>query len=564
MFNFTFQVSSTTINKIETIIGNLDPSLFQNIILGILAIFIPFAIVFLTDLLDSKKLKSDFEKMVLSDEVLGTKKVFWLSIFGLFFFSFITGKDVSVQTKIFSIFFIIIFIILFWQPFKKILKFSEGKKTEFEISFLKKLNFSNFIKFKNHAIGDKMIRAWKSFWSDKSEFNEREFTKIFISHINDAIKQDKPNTATQLSQTYIDNINKRDKIAIGYELLPKVFEWDKIFWEKEQKWLKLFNFEEKIKKFYSNKYFPTFKKWTLKLIKTDTFWDWNFFQLTFLSKITVILLKNGHGPYQLFKTTEEHVNKNVKILHSLENDDEKEKISNYINCLLSSFCNNFFNEIGTVQSDYSIWKNFFPKKWKITADNYKNIESRILLNEFLQWTHERITGNNEIEFDKHLSRIVNGLFPNVNPTIFPAFLLWQFSHDIEQAITKKESFYINCVSVSWTSKQSDKKREEALQKKEDITKKETIKIIVNYFSNWKLLKLYKEDLTEDENKKWKEFTEDERKNIIKKVRIKKFKKSNDILESEKIIKLCKTNKQYEYRRNELIELINELIKYLSE
>ena len=57
-----------------------DPSLFQNIILGILAIFIPFAIVFLTDVLNSEKQRSKFEKMVLSDEVLGTKKVFWLSV----------------------------------------------------------------------------------------------------------------------------------------------------------------------------------------------------------------------------------------------------------------------------------------------------------------------------------------------------------------------------------------------------------------------------------------------------------------------------------------------------
>lgn len=35
----------------------LDPALFQNIILGVLAIFIPFAIVFLTDILNSKKEK---------------------------------------------------------------------------------------------------------------------------------------------------------------------------------------------------------------------------------------------------------------------------------------------------------------------------------------------------------------------------------------------------------------------------------------------------------------------------------------------------------------------------
>ena len=76
----------------EPFLQNLDLSLFQNIILGVLAIFIPFAIVFLTDILNSKKEeRGEFEKMVLSDEMLGTKKVFWLSVVGLVFFAFVSG-----------------------------------------------------------------------------------------------------------------------------------------------------------------------------------------------------------------------------------------------------------------------------------------------------------------------------------------------------------------------------------------------------------------------------------------------------------------------------------------
>jgi len=73
---------------------------FSNIILGVLAIFIPFAIVLLTDILNSKKEKrSEFEKMVLSDEVLGTKKIFWLAITGIVFFAFFSGKDISLSAK---------------------------------------------------------------------------------------------------------------------------------------------------------------------------------------------------------------------------------------------------------------------------------------------------------------------------------------------------------------------------------------------------------------------------------------------------------------------------------
>lgn len=59
---------------VSPFLQRLDPALFQNIILGVLAVFIPFAIIFLTDVLDlTKEKRSEFEKIVLNDEVLGRK-----------------------------------------------------------------------------------------------------------------------------------------------------------------------------------------------------------------------------------------------------------------------------------------------------------------------------------------------------------------------------------------------------------------------------------------------------------------------------------------------------------
>ncbi len=128
---------------VEPILRNLDPSLFQSITLGILAIFIPFAIVFFADILNSKnqKKRSEFEKMVLSDEVLGAKKVFWLAIGSIGFFAFFSEPDISISKKIISVFAVIVFTSFFWSTFKRILRFSEGNKLEFEIPFLKKLSF---------------------------------------------------------------------------------------------------------------------------------------------------------------------------------------------------------------------------------------------------------------------------------------------------------------------------------------------------------------------------------------------------------------------------------------
>ncbi len=71
----------------ENLFSHLDPSLFQNIIFAILAIFISFAIVFRTDIFSSTvDNKNDFEKIILNDDIFGTKKVFWISICGVVFF----------------------------------------------------------------------------------------------------------------------------------------------------------------------------------------------------------------------------------------------------------------------------------------------------------------------------------------------------------------------------------------------------------------------------------------------------------------------------------------------
>lgn len=158
------QIIESLKHFIEMLLQGLDPSLFQNITLGILAIFIPFVIVFLTDILSSREQKkTDFEKMVLSDEVFGTKKVFWLAIFGIFFFSFFTGVDTPIIAKLVCLIVIAIIIWQFYRPFKKLLKFSEGDKHQFEKLFLKKLKFRThyfYCNSKNKTIADKMLKSW--------------------------------------------------------------------------------------------------------------------------------------------------------------------------------------------------------------------------------------------------------------------------------------------------------------------------------------------------------------------------------------------------------------------
>ena len=563
-------------NFLEPFLQNLDPSLFQNIVLGVLAIFIPFAIVFLTDLLNSKKEKrSEFEKMVLSDEVLGTKKVFWLSIFGTVFFAFFTGTNIPSSAKILSIIVAVFLIFFFWLPFKKILRFSEGYKPEFEIPFLKKLNFSKFLKFKNKSKAEKIFRSWNSFWSEKSEINERDFTNIFISHINDAINHERFELAVQLSQTYINNIEKRDRFSIGYDILPKIFEWNEFFWNEQQLWLKGYDTEKKIQSFISQKHFPTFRNWALKLYKkTNTkrerFWNWHYFGGEFFQAIIKILLKDGHGSYQLFFSFKKHIEESEKKLEKIIDEKEKEKYWHYVTGLFASFCPTFFNEIDSAPSNYGIWEHDFPAEWKITIVNKDNRTSRVVLHEFLQWSRDRIFKKDDKDnFDKDLTEVINGIFPNVHSSLFSSFLMLFSSSEIKYAIEKEPNFYISGVSVSWSGsveeseEDRDKRLAEMMKAKDISQKEETIQIILKFFHFWQTLTIYKDNLSEDESKNWESYTEEERKLIVKKVRKEKLEKIKAEIDSDEIKKTCENSEIKEFCRKDFLELIELLISEIE-
>lgn len=558
-------------NNLEPLLKNLDPSLFQNIILGVLAIFIPFAIVFLTDILNSKKeKKSEFEKMVLSDEVLGTKKVFWLSIIGIVFFALFSGKDISLSAKILSLIAATILIFLFWIPFKKILRFSEGYKPEFEIPFLKKLGFSNILRFRNKKKSEKLLRAWNSFWSEKSDTNEKEFTTIFISHIDDAIIYEKFYLAIQLAQNYASNLEKRERFSVGYEILPKIFEWHESLWNQEQLWLNDFETEKRIQNIFSQKYLPTFRDWALRLFKwknfkRDRFWNWHYFGRDFFQVIVKVLLKDGHGPYQLFSSFKKHVNNCEQKLDKIDDEKNKERYWNYITGLFASFCPTFFNEIDKAPSSHGIWGHDFPQEWKITPNNKDNKMSRIVLHEFIQWSRDRIFKDNDSkDFDKDLTEVINGIFPNVHSSLFTAFLMLFFSSEVKYVLERKPNFYILGVSVSWsgsieeTEEDRDKKLAEMMRAEEVSQKDETIQVILKFFHFWQVLMVYKDNLSEDESKNWNNLTEDQRLIIVKRVRKEKLAKIRIELECDEISEICRDSETKQAYKNNLIELIKLL------
>lgn len=568
-------IATTTINiwthteKILTpVLKNLDPSLFQNIILGILAIFIPFAIVFLTDLLGKNgQTRTEFEKMVWGEEVLGSKKIFWYSVVGLAILSFFSGTDVSIARKVIAILVALIPVFIFGRSFKKILRFSEGYKPEFEISFLKKLKLSKIFTFSNALKKDRMVRAWDSFWSEKSTHNERDFTKVFIDHIDDVIESEQYYLVPLLAQTYQKNLNKRDQFSIGYEILPKMFEWHERLWEIEQKWLHRENIKEKIQNSFSQKHLPTFRKWVHQFLsrgysKPDYFWNWHYFQQQFFPEISKTLLKGGHEPYQFFSAFKKYVDEAQTKLEKIEDKDRKSRWEGYIMGLFGSFCPVFFDTIDNVPHSFDIWHHYFPPEWKITVSNSKHWVPRIILKEFLEWTQKRIFSTYEANYDKDLTEVVSGLFPSAHHTLFPAFLMLFFSGDIKSTVKRDPNFSIINTGMSWSGEKSDEEVRQMFTQQDQSQKQETVDLIYEYFYHWPILSPFKEDMTEEEFTKWSAYTNGERKLIIDRIRKIKLQKALDELNSSEVVDIGKESDRREHQRKIFVELFQLLLAHI--
>lgn len=562
MFDFIQQFYPPLKGFLEPTLENFDPSLLQNVIISILAIFIPFVIVFLTTVLDPAKQRNNLAKKVLINEIFSPKKIFWLSVVGVILFSLYTGKDVDIEQKIFAIILVIIVVAIFLSSFKKMLKFSEGNTTEFEFSFLKKLKFSKIFKTRNKQKGQKMIDAWNSFLSEKNIFDERRFIDVYISRINDAFRLKMFDTGIKLSEVLLNNIENRDYFIIYNEILTNILRWDELLWNEQQNWLKHYDKRQRLEIFFE-KYIPTFKKIYFSLYKnkrSDNFWQWNFFHNRFLTKITDLMLTTGQEAFPFFDCLKLHINQSEDKLNLIVDQDIKNKYFSYITNVVSKFAQIFYDKIDLADSQFSIWENYFPSEWKITTNNSKNNISRIFLNEFLKWSRERIIRDNKQEFDNSLSNVIHGLFPNVDNSYFSVFILWYFLYDLKNTLIKDVNFYILSVSVSWVGEMDDKQIDEVLKEKENSKKEETIKIIIDYFSShWSVMKFYETDLSEDEKNNWDNLTMDNKKGIIKKIRIKNLEKYKSELENAEIVNMCNKDANYENRRKSLVELIKSLI-----
>lgn len=547
---------------ISPFLQKLDPSLLQNVVLGMLALMVPVGVGILSFFFEERsrgKIESNLELFVLLRQVLKVKHIVLFSICSLFLMSL---YNLHLFFQIISIVFFGFYII--WMvllPFRNILEWFLKNTKEFALNFLKNISVRKDSKL--------LLDAWQALWiGGGSKENEREYTNIFISHIDNALKYGKLNLAIQLSQTYVSNIDKRDRFSIGFEILPKILEWNEILWNKEQSWLTTYDWDKKIKKIFSEKNFPTFQKIALHIFKRiykieDSFWNWNYFEQEFFKNVIVILLNNDH--YQLLTHFKKHIDECENKLGKIDLEKEKQKYWYYIKGVFKVFCTNYFDNINKAQSKYIIWEHDFPNEWKISESNFQNNSSRIIFNEFLSWSEDRIFKKADKDgYNDDLTEVVNGLFPNVHPAYFPDFMMLFFSYSTKDALDKQLNFFIMGSSISWSGEKNDDEITEMFRQNELSRREETINIILKYFSGWRYIKLFKEDLSENENLKWKELSQKEREEIIKTIRKKKLNNLREELSSKEIKEYCNESEIKEKTRTEFISLMDLLIDKISE
>ena len=541
----------------EPLLQNLDPSLFQNVILGILAIFIPFAIVFLTDILDPKKQRNEFEKMVLNQEILGTKKVFWLSVPSIAFLSFFAGTQTHPAAKFSAIVFLMVISFYLSKPFWKILRFSEGYKREFEIGFLNGLNLTRIFRFRNKSREEKMIKAWSSIWSEKSAYNEKGYTEAFMKHIDDAVESKKYELAITLAEAYQNNLNnnldRHAKLLMAQKMLPKTLKWHATLWEAKQEWLKWLNRSEteKQKTFFS-KHFQS---------QDETFWNWDYFQQKLFPAMLKILLHDYSGCYLFFDYIKRHIDEAETKLEKSENNNEKAKWERYITGLFGNFCPVLFENIGSVSNHFEFWKDNFPSNWKITTANSRRKRvPEIILGQFLRWAERRIF--RETDYDEELSVTIKGLFPNVHPQIFSTFLVLLFG-DIQNAIQRKQNFTLVGSSLTCSGQKSEEEIQQMFREKDQSERDETIDVIFEYFRcAWEPL-FYMDDLSSEEVDGWNGDSKTQKKRIADRVRNVKLQRVLGELDSPEIMNLCKNSERKDIQRRKIMELIQSLIARIS-
>ncbi len=486
---------------------HLDPALFQNVIIGILAIYIPLLIISLSY---NNKEKKHFHKLVLLYEVFNAKIVFIVTVSFILIFALIPNNNlVSVFLKIISLILIIIYIGFSIKLFNKIVEFLQGHKNKYEISFLKKLSSKNRVSNKYNVDNNEIEKIWRSILEDKDETQDENFTNIFLDYIDTIIENNEIGHAVILIKIYLENINNRGRYIITDKFLLRFLEWDRKFWMQNQNDISS-----------KNKY------WIYRSNQNE------FFNLIF-KYYKYNSIDDQNKIVHFFLELEKYIdNCQTKLKKEKKGTNKKNKLD-YLVEFLQNFTPMFFQYILNSINYFELYNSYFPPKWKIASENMENeLISKYLLIEFLKWSEKRITSSryNENKIDESLDLILELLFPEIVSITLSDFLILLFANNLKSVIDG----LADDVSVEVDQKKSYNEIIKIFR--EDTLRKGLLKRYVRQQPYQHIFNIIRDILRKDTLKKY-----------VNK------------LEDEEIITFCINNADREQRRLHFIELIKGLL-----
>ncbi len=211
------------IEKCEGLLSALEPSGFRDVIMGILTIFIPFVLVFLTDMVNSNQRPID--KLVFSETVLETKKIFWYAVSGLFIFSFFNFPDNTneydiLTSKIIAVIILVVYVYLFYQQLKKVLDYAEGKKTVFFKTFFDELSSLKFLDDaeKDYEQSNIHKRLTKAFNNSLTPDEITIINKAIVSIVEEGLKYKHEKLVRAILQSFSSRV-KDDSNNLDYNVI---------------------------------------------------------------------------------------------------------------------------------------------------------------------------------------------------------------------------------------------------------------------------------------------------------------------------------------------------------
>ncbi len=221
--------------------------------------------------------------------------------------------------------------------------------------------------------------------------------------------------------TFVDN-RSTIFLAILPEFFPKVLEWHFTIWKKEYELLS----------------------------KQDKLHEWSSYSEvsraldSVLKKVMERTLKEGHS-FSFFKSLKTHVEKNKEKFV----DGEDNKKFYYVESVVPIFYSTLTDNIKTSPERHDIWDHYFPPDWKVTKDNIEkkgNSISRVLLNNFLEWSRSRFWSSSENDkYDEVLDEMASNLFPSVEPILWAKLLTllmrsWTDDNRMKSLVEKGPNF----------------------------------------------------------------------------------------------------------------------------